>query len=304
MKIITDSELTDFLSKKPLYAKILVVSDYDKYHESYVNPLDYINKPFKFKCPREKETQTFKTSVYSNYFGRYIHENTDVNAIPMEFDENTRSFNMTFQLSGICQSCGAKIEFLINAYSDKTWDERETGVNSGINIFIQKVGQLPSFEISPDKIVEKYLTDEDIVNYKKALINLSVSYGIGAYSYFRRIIENEIKRIIEDISTIDFEGVDKIKKAMESYKIDHQMSNLINVVNDFLPKSLMELGDNPIKLLYAQLSEGIHAFSDEQCLKKAELIDKVLTYVIKKVNEEKYQLLDVKEAMKKLKNGC
>ena len=79
------------------------------------------------------------------------------------------------------------------------------------------------------------------------------------------------------------------------------MGNLINIVNDFLPKSLKDIGDNPIRLLYSQLSGGIHDFTDEECLQKAESIDIVLTYIIKKINEDKFEISKVKDAMKNLR---
>jgi hypothetical protein len=79
------------------------------------------------------------------------------------------------------------------------------------------------------------------------------------------------------------------------------MSKLIHTLNNYLPNSLKQFGDNPIRLLYEQLSGGIHQFSEGECVEKARLIDVLLKYVIKKVNEEKYQFLDVKEAMLKLR---
>jgi hypothetical protein len=181
--------------------------------------------------------------------------------------------------------------------SDKCWEERA----SGISIYIQKIGQYPPYEFEPEASIQKYLTDEDASNYKKALTNLSVNYGIGAYAYFRRIIENEIKRIIKDISELDFEGAENVKQAYRTFEVDHQMSKLIHTLNNYLPNSLKQFGDNPIRLLYEQLSGGIHQFSEGECVEKARLIDVLLKYVIKKVNEEKYQFLDVKEAMLKLR---
>lgn len=81
------------------------------------------------------------------------------------------------------------------------------------------------------------------------------------------------------------------------------MSKLIDVINKYLRKSLKELGDNPIRLLYEQLSGGIHEFTDKECIDKALSIDIILNFVIKKVNEEKYQLGDVKNAMRNLRNS-
>ncbi len=207
--------------------------------------------------------------------------------------------DITTRVYGVCQSCKTKIDFLIKSTSDKRFEERGTG----INIYIQKVGQFPPYEIEPEAVIQKYLTEEDIGNYKKALTTLSVSFGIGSYAYFRRIIENEIKRIIKDISELEFEGADNVRSAYKVFESDHQMSKLIDVINKYLPTSLKELGDNPIKLLYEQLSGGIHQFSEEDCVEKAKHIDILLKFVIKKVNEEKYQISGVKEAMSKLKKS-
>lgn len=169
------------------------------------------------------------------------------------------------------------------------------------DIYIKKIGQLPAVERLPEKEVLEYLNEEDKENYKKALSNLSVSFGIGAFAYFRRIIENEIKRIVKDISELDFEGSDKVKSAWIEYEQNHQMSNLIDNINPYIPKSLKEIDDNPIRLLHCQLSGGIHVYSEETCLEKAKKIDTILRYVIKKVNSEKFELNEVRKAMRSLK---
>ena len=120
--------------------------------------------------------------------------------------------------------------------------------------------------------MKKYLNQEDQVNYRKALTCLSISYGIGSFAYFRRIIEKEIKRFIKDISELEFDEAYIVKEAYENYQKDFQMSKLIDVLNRHLPTSLKELGDNPIRLLYEQLSGGIHEFSEEQCIEKSQSI--------------------------------
>lgn len=79
------------------------------------------------------------------------------------------------------------------------------------------------------------------------------------------------------------------------------MTNLIDNIYEYLPKSLKEMGDNPIKLLHQQLSGGIHEYSETECLDKAKKVDTLLRYVIKKVNSEKYELMEVRKAMKGLR---
>lgn len=299
MKKITDQEFADFLTNKPLYYKIVTVWELTEYTPSFLDHHDFINKPFKFLCPCEKEIQTFKTQFAQKggYFSVLQTLRSDSSQLPYTFNEQTRKLDLMLHLNGVCQSCNQQIDFLIKVTSDKTWDDRPLG----LTISLQKIGQFPSYEIEISSTLKKYLSDEDQTNYKRALTCLSISYGIGAYAYFRRIIENEIKRIVTDISGLEFEGVEYVRNALVNFEKDFQMSKLIDVINKHLPTSLKELGDNPIRLLYEQLSGGIHEFTDKECVDKAVSIDVLLNYVVRKVNEEKYQLNDVRNAMNKLR---
>lgn len=301
MEQLSDNELADFITTKSLYTKVLACQTSNHGNLKYDNPLDFTEKAFRLICPIEKQIQTFRTALpYGGHlFGRGIYDapGSD-NNLPIYFDEKSGMLDLTTHIKGICQSCHTSVHYLIRSYSDKKWSER----SSGIKIFIQKTGQYPPLEVKPDKIVEKYLTEEDLSLYKKAVTSLSFGYGIGAFAYFRRIIENEIKRIIKDISSIEFDGAENIRKAYLLFETNHQMSSLITTITPYLPPSLLIAGDNPIQLLYKQLSEGIHALLEEECLERATLINVILPFVIKKVNEEKFQMTEVVEAMKKLRN--
>lgn len=302
MKVISDSEFAAFLTSKPLYSKITAATWFENNgKKSFSIPTDFIKIPLKFKCQKENDIQTFKTEVNGEvgYMYRGICDLADQVQAPLFFDELTGFLSFELHLIGICQACGHNIDFLLKIESTRSWDDRD----KGIDIIVQKIGQYPPFEIKPDKKVEKYLTDEDLSFYKKALVNFSISYGVGAYAYLRRILENEIERIIEDISKMDFDGVDHVQAALAAFKKDNAMSNLIKVLNGYLPASLKQLGDNPIRLLYEQLSVGIHSLTDEECLEKAESINFVLTYVIQKIYEEKTESGILKEAMKKLRSN-
>lgn len=301
MTKITDQEFADFLTNKPLYSKIKAVENLTGYSNAFLDHHEFTKKTFRFLCPREGIIQTFKTEFGEK--GSYLPLSqmirNDPNQLPYTFDEKTRMLDLTIHIHGTCQSCSQNINFLLKVTSDKKWDERE----SGLSIYIQKIGQFPSYEINLNSELKKYLSSEDQSNYKKALVCMSISYGIGAYAYLRRVIENEIKRIIKDISELEFDGVEFVRRALETFQKDFQMSKLIDVINKHLPLSLKELGDNPIRLLYEQLSGGIHEYTDEKCMEKAQSIDILLKYVVKKINEEKYQLIDVKNAMKNLRKN-
>lgn len=295
MNKISDQVFADFLTNKPLYYKLKAVEDLKAFdNTAYIDAYGFKDKPFRFLCPEEQTEQTFKTDLIESGYTRLsllVRSNSD--ELPYSFDAKTGRLDLKVHVEGVCQSCKANIDFLIRSTSDREWSRRK----EGMTIIIQKIGQFPSYEIGLNSALKKYLNEEDQSNYKKALICLSISYGIGAYAYLRRVIENEIKRIVQDIAELDFDGVEFVRAAYETFKADFQMSKLIDVINKHLPVSLKGLGDNPVRLLYEQLSGGIHEFTDEQCIEKAHHIDVLLNYVIKKINEEKYQLNDVKKAM-------
>jgi hypothetical protein len=75
---------------------------------------------------------------------------------------------------------------------------------------------------------------------------------------------------------------------------------LIEGIYHYLPTSLKSVGANPLKILYSHFSEGLHSEGEETCLQKAFALDTILKFTIKKINEERYELKDIKAAMKNL----
>jgi hypothetical protein len=288
---ITDKELADFFKNYPLYSKIIffeIPSD-----NTVIKMYEYFeSKAYEFYCPFEKGYHTFKIQKKYEYV---VELSSDIERyFTLEKDSK---LSYTFSLTSKCQSCDFRMDFLINLFTEDPFIAGEKLPS----IFLRKIGQFPPFERNPEKEVLDYLNEEDCENYKKALSNLAVSYGIGAFAYFRRIIENEIKKIVKDLAQLDFEGSDKIKSALEVYESNHQMSNLIDSIGPYVPSSLIDNGNNLIKLLHQQLSGGLHEYSEEVCLEKAKQIDTVLRYVIKKVNSEKSELKEIRKAIDLLK---
>jgi hypothetical protein len=287
--VVVNSELSKFFSDFPLYSKFdfceIMENEDDIEVPNYFSGIGY-----KFYCPIDKDYNTFKFEQHSGTY--YLIRK---NEVPEQYLDNYGKISLSFLLHSKCQICGFRMAVAINVFSEDQYFE-----NAFINLKLRKIGQLPGFERTPEKDVFNYLIEEDKENYKKALANLSMSYGIGAYAYLRRIIENEIKRLVKDISELEYENVNQVKKAWTEYETNHNMTSLIDSINPFLPKSLKEIGDNPIKILYQQTSGGLHEFSEKECLEKARDIDQLLRYVIKNVSSLKFEYKAVKEAMKNL----
>jgi len=297
---MSNEDFAKFIVETPLYYRVKAVDNIDLRQSKYCDIIDYCDKRFVFKCPAEKSAQTFKTMPFEGYSdSRLFYRSLEDHSLPDGYNENTKLFARTFSLMGECQSCGHRIDIIINAFTDMEW----TPTTAGASLYMQKIGQYPAYSIEVQTEVSKYLTEDDLSFYKKAMISLSQNYGIGAFAYFRRIIENEIQRLIKSISELEFDGVDIIKQAFLKYETDHQMSPMIDALNKHLPGSLTRLGDNPIKLLHQQLSEGIHGLTEEQCADKARHIDALLSYVIKVINEEKFAFKGAMQAIQALRKS-
>lgn len=279
VEIVNSREIAEFISHKPLYSKLKLGAEFKTANKFW-------RLTFQFYCEIDEGIETFELDCYHQRLPFRDHLNTGG---LLHWKDKNDEFALTQHYKGICKRCNKyHIDVILNTFA----------ING--ELFVRKVGQYPPFEITPERFILKYLNEEDKDNYKKALLLLSQSYGIGAYSYLRRIVENEILNIINDLSNLDFPGAENIGELLEKYEQNHQMSNLIEGVNEFLPETLKSLGNNPIKVLYSQLSGGIHSFSEEECLEKAKNIDTLLKFVIKKINEEKSEIRDARDAMDSL----
>lgn len=132
---------------------------------------------------------------------------------------------------------------------------------------------------------------------KKALICESQGYGIADFSYYRRILENSIGKILQglrsmlELNNAPLEEIEKIDKALKSIVMDER----IKIAKDAVPNHLRPNKMNPLAIIYDTLSAGIHRLSEEQCLEKSQHIRVALSHLIKALtqqNEEQKAFLD------------
>jgi hypothetical protein len=146
-----------------------------------------------------------------------------------------------------------------------------------------KAGQHPAWSIEVSKQFEAMLRDHK-ETYKKGLICESQGYGIGAFAYYRRIVELVIGDLLESIDDL-MDGAEKeaYKEALVSTKNSRDAKTKIDLVKHLLPSSLMQGEHNPLGVLYRILSEGIHAMSDEECLEYAVAIRETLVSLVDQI---------------------
>ena len=165
---------------------------------------------------------------------------------------------------------------------------------------IMKVGQYPPRDISMDKNTEKSLKDHAAI-FKKGLICESQGYGIGAYAYYRRIVELIIDELLDSISDLIVdEDKTKYQKALDDTKSVNNAQQKIELVKDLLPPILRPNGMNPLSVLHNNLSCGLHKENDEECLRLAEEVRGVLIFLINQTIRSKESSKTFTDGMKKL----
>jgi hypothetical protein len=178
--------------------------------------------------------------------------------------------NLDMSIVFICQSCKRTFrQFQIHFNSDRT--------------YCYKFGQYPEWEIKIDKNLEETLGDHAPL-YRKGLVCESQGYGIAAFAYYRRITEDIIDELLDSISElIAPEDKEKYQVALEKTKTTRVTQEKIDLVKDLLPSTLRPSGYNPLGVLHSELSEGLHAESDQACLEVAGHVKSILTFLINQI---------------------
>jgi hypothetical protein len=162
--------------------------------------------------------------------------------------------------------------------------------------WMMKVGQFPAWDIECDpnlkRLLGKYST-----YYKRGLTCESQGFGIGAFGYYRRVVEEIIDELLNQISELlEGEGLDRYKEALQKTKETTVTQGKIELVKDLLPPILRPGGMNPLSTLHSALSAGLHADSEEA----AETCREALVFLVNQVASSKEQSKTFTERMRKL----
>ena len=163
-----------------------------------------------------------------------------------------------------------------------------------------KIGQFPAWEIEPDETISLML-GEHADYYKKGLVCESQGYGIGAFAYYRRIVEEIIDQLLSEIADL-LAGSDRESYliALEKTKQTRVTQEKIDLVKDLLPPILRPAGMNPLGVLHHALSEGLHAESDERCIELAASIRQIIVFLAHQVAASRAASRTFTESMRKL----
>ncbi|MGB7925566.1 MAG: hypothetical protein WCF57_20175 [Pyrinomonadaceae bacterium] len=166
-----------------------------------------------------------------------------------------------------------------------------------------KFGEIPAFgPPTPGRVIS--LIGPDKEHFLRGRRAENQGLGIGAFAYYRRVVENQKGRLIQEIASVAKRlGVDtEILKQFEKAKNETQFSKAIDDIKGAIPQSLLIQGHNPLSLLHKALSEGIHAQSDKECLDIATSIRVVLTELAERISVALKDEAELKQAVSRLLN--
>ncbi len=172
--------------------------------------------------------------------------------------------------------------------------------NSGTCI---KYGEIPVFgPQTSSKLIKLIGEDRDIFLKGRRCENQGL--GVGAFGYYRRVVENQKDRILDRVIEVSkkLAAPEVHIRTLEAAKNETQFSKSLKSVKDAIPQTLMINGHNPLTLLHSALSDGLHDRTDEHCLEIASSVRVVLGELSEKLAQAMKDEAEVKHALSKLMN--
>jgi hypothetical protein len=179
-------------------------------------------------------------------------------------------------LTYICGDCHREVKlFALLVALD------EEGGGGGVCL---KLGEKPAFGVPvPNRLLRLFGADRD--NFIKGRQCENQGLGVGAFAYYRRVVENHRAEIFDEIVQVcqtigaPLELIDELRAARDQVSF----SDAIDKIKAGLPDGLLINGHNPLLALHAALSVGLHSETDEACLEAAHAVRLVLTDLAEKM---------------------
>lgn len=126
--------------------------------------------------------------------------------------------------------------------------------------------------------------------------------GVGAFVYYRRVVENQKNRIFDEILRVSqhLSADSELVAQIEAAKKETQFTRAVDIIKHALPQSLLVNGYNPLTLLHSALSSGVHELTDQECLELAKNIRVVLIEFSERLGQAMKDEAELNEAVKKL----
>ncbi len=147
-----------------------------------------------------------------------------------------------------------------------------------------KFGEIPTYgPPTPTRLLRLFGEDREIFLKGRRCENQGL--GIGAFSYYRRIVESHKNQILDEIIKVASKVAPEMVGAFEAAKNENQFLRAIEAVKGVLPQTLLINGHNPLTMLHSALSAGLHEQPDERCLDLAHDVRVVLADLAERIGQ-------------------
>jgi hypothetical protein len=195
-------------------------------------------------------------------------------------------------ISYLCRNCRETLKtYAVSA----VFSDGETDAS------LRKYGERPSFGPPlPSKLIE--LIRPEWEYFKRGRRSENQGLGIAAFAYYRRVIESQKNRILDEMikAARKLNATQEAIKELGDAKEERQFKKAIEGVKACLPEMLLIGGVNPLTLVHNALSEGLHAETDEQCLQVATDIRIVMTELAERLSQVLKDEAELKSAVTRL----
>jgi hypothetical protein len=164
-----------------------------------------------------------------------------------------------------------------------------------------KYGEHPPFGVPvPNKVLR--LFGEDRANFLKGRQCENQGLGVGAFAYYRRVVENHKNEIFDEIIRVceTLGAFPELIEELRNAKKERQFTEAIDQIKTALPDGLLINGRNPLLALHGALSVGLHKESDEECLKTANAVRLVLTDLVERLTLLRLENRELQSAVERL----
>lgn len=138
----------------------------------------------------------------------------------------------------------------------------------------------------------------------KGKSDLNAGRGIGAFAYYRRVVEDEKDALFDEAirtarlrDDVTDDEVERLEAARDAFHFSESIKGL----GEFFPAHLKVGGQNPLALLHDAMSKGLHAGTDEECLEAAGAVEQVLRMYVEGLADRRREAQDLREAVKLLR---
>jgi hypothetical protein len=191
-----------------------------------------------------------------------------------------------------CKNCNA---------SSKTYSLRGSYDKDAKKWAVEKFGEIPSFgPPTPSRALTLIRGERELYVLGRRCENQGM--GIGAFVYYRRVIESQKGRILDELARVikAISPQDPILADIQEAKKQNQFTTAVEAIKHALPQSLFINGYNPLTLLHSALSEGVHEHNDAECLELASSVRTILIEFAERLGETLKDEAELKAAVGRL----